>query len=180
MLCRCNRRASLRVCTLAALQRIAKASAAQSASQLWSTTAPLSSTELGIRYTPKTDELCLDRAALGRILAVRSHHGDFAAYHEHFHHIDALLYCSCGRLKSPLHFYFCTRSLARQLANKPTSEAIPWLLGTANGARKLAGWITASKYYTDVCPIREPCKGVGGLYAARDRGKNHNSLGHVQ
>ena len=49
-----------------------------------------------------------------------------------------------------MHFYFCKSSSAQKLCSNPTSEAIPWLLGTIAGARKLAGWITASKYYTDV------------------------------
>jgi ribonuclease HI len=139
------------ICTLASLQRIARAKATQSASQLWSVTAPASYTELYIGYTPKTDELSLDRAALGRILAARSQHGDFAAYHERFNHTDATLKCSCGRLKSPLHFYFCKSSSIRKLCSNPTSETIPWLLGTTKGAQKLASWITASRYYTDVC-----------------------------
>jgi hypothetical protein len=138
-------------CTLAALQRIARTRAVQSSTQLWSTTAPLSYTELQIGFTHKIDELSLNRAALGRILAARSQHGDFAAYHERFNHTNATLHCSCGRLKSPLHFYFCKNSSARRLASKSTSEAIPWLLGTTKGAQTLAGWITASKYYTLVC-----------------------------
>jgi ribonuclease HI len=139
------------ICTLAALQRMARTRATQSSIQLWTTTAPSSYIELQIGFTHKTDELSLNRGALGRILAARSQHGDFAAYHERFNHIDATLYCLCGRLKSPLHFYFCKNSSARKLASKPTSEAIPWLLGTAKGAQTLAGWITASKYYTLVC-----------------------------
>jgi ribonuclease HI len=140
------------VCTLASLKRIARTNARLATSQLWSATAPANYNRLLIRYSTNTDELRLSRAALGRILAARSQHGDFAAYHERFNHDNATLNCSCGRPKSPLHFYFCKKSTVRKLTHKnPTFIAIPWLLGTAKGALELAGWITASKYFTDVC-----------------------------
>jgi hypothetical protein len=140
------------VCTLASLKRIARTNARLAATQLWSVTAPANYNELLVKYSTNADELRLSRAALGRILAARSQHGDFAAYHERFNHNNATLNCSCGRPKSPLHFYFCKKSTVRKLTHRnPTSEAIPWLLGTAKGALELADWITASKYFTVVC-----------------------------
>ena len=85
------------------------------------------------------DKLLLSRAALGHILAACTHHGDFAAYYQQFNHKNATFNCLCGRPKSPLHFYFCKKSTIQRLTYKiPTSEAIPWLLGTAKGAIKLA------------------------------------------
>lgn len=139
-------------CTLASLQRIAKASSKAALEQLWRTTAPEDYTALRIGYSTQLDELRLRRDALGRILAARTHHGDFAAYHIRFNHVNATLNCSCGRPKSPLHFYFCKRStLQKHLGRLPTAEAIPWLLGTAEGARKLANWLTTSRFFTDIC-----------------------------
>ena len=72
----------------------------------------------------KTDKLSLNKEALRRILAAYLQYKNFTAYYKQFNHIDAMLYCLYGRLKSPLHFYFCKNSLARKLASKLTSEAI--------------------------------------------------------
>jgi len=50
----------------------------------------------------------LDRITVGRVLAARSAHGDFADYHERFGH-DTELTCQCGKRKSPLHIWACRR-----------------------------------------------------------------------
>ena len=140
------------ICTLASLKRLAKAKADNSLTQLWLTTAPQSYRDLGIQYLHDTAELGLKRGALGRILASRSSHGDFAAYHDRFYHHDATLSCSCGRLKSPLHFFFCKKSNANRLGPKVfTANKITYLLGTAKGATALADWITSSRFFTDTC-----------------------------
>ena len=44
----------------------------------------------------KTKELLLPRFILGKTLAARTGHGDFADYHERFNHEDASLHCRCG------------------------------------------------------------------------------------
>lgn len=142
-------------CTLASLKRIAKSDAKAAAITLWNTTAPANYTELMVTHPGTPELLQLDRRALGHILAARSQHGDFAAYHERFHHTNYTRNCSCGRPKSPLHFYYCKLSTVRKFTAKQgkihASEAIPWLLGTVPGAIKLAKWITESKYYTTIC-----------------------------
>jgi hypothetical protein len=85
-----------------------------------------------------TTELGLKRGALGRILASRSYHGDFAVYHDRFHHHDATLNYSCGRLKSPLHFFFYKKSNVNQLGLKaPIIDKIVYLLGITKGATAL-------------------------------------------
>ena len=97
-------------------------------------------------------ELGLKRGVLGRILVSRIHYRDFAAYHDRFHHHDATLSYSCGRLKSPLHFFFCKKSNANQLGPKaPTADKIVYLLGTTKGATALADWITSSRFFIDTC-----------------------------
>ena len=138
--------------TLASLKRLVKAKADNSLTQLWLTTAPQSYRDLGIQYLHDTAELGLKRGALGRILASRSSHGDFAAYHDRFYHHDATLSCSCGRLKSLLHFFFYKKSNANRLGPKVfTVDKITYLLGTAKGATALADWITSSRFFIDTC-----------------------------
>jgi hypothetical protein len=140
------------ICTLASLQRRAKAKAKDSLQRLWLATAPQSYQDLGIEYTFNTIELGLNRGALGRILASRSSHGDFAAYHRRFLHQDATLDCGCGRPKTPLHFFFCKESNARLLGPRSrTADKIPYLLGTAKGAITLADWIIRSRFFIDTC-----------------------------
>jgi len=141
------------ICTLASLKRIAKSAARKAVLQLWSTVAPATYKELLIRYGPSSSLLTLERHATGRILAARSHHGDFADYHTRFNHTDATLECSCGKRKSPLHFFFCRKGKAiKTLSKQPPSEAIPWLLGTAEGTKRLAAWLETTKFYQDICP----------------------------
>jgi hypothetical protein len=95
----------------------------------------LSYNDLYILYASKLTLLTLKRQALGRILASRSHHGDFIDYHVRFDHVDACMTCSYGRQKSPLYFFFCRAGKAcKILTIKPAGEAIPWLLGTEDRA----------------------------------------------
>jgi len=143
------------ICTLASLKRIAKSAARKAVLQLWSTIAPANYKELLISYGPSSSLLTLKRYAMGRILAARSQHGDFADYHTRFNHVDATLECSCGKRKSPLHFYFCRKGRAlKTLCKQPPSEAIPWLLGTLMGAERLADWLSTTRFYQEICPHR--------------------------
>lgn len=53
----------------------------------------------------------LKRTALGRVLAARSAHGDFKAYHDRFRHEDANVLCSqCSAFTSPFHPWTCPRN----------------------------------------------------------------------
>ncbi|EDN95899.1 hypothetical protein SS1G_12104 [Sclerotinia sclerotiorum 1980 UF-70] len=92
------------------------------------------------------------RPRLSHIPPARSQHGDFAAYHERFNHTTAHTLCSCGKRKTPLHF-FCKKGKAyKTLTKSPPSEAIPWLLGIPTGGLALAKWLESTKFYTDICP----------------------------
>lgn len=140
------------ICTLAALKRIAKSTAKTAERLLWEKTAPSNYSKLYIKQATNRDELHLPRSALGRILAARTQHGDFSAYHLRFNHENATVDCTCGRPKAPLHFYFCRKSTLRKLCqNRPATEAIPWLLGSAEGVAVLAKWITESRFFIDIC-----------------------------
>ena len=81
-------------------------------------------------YFPK--ELLLERKALGKLIAARTGHGDFATYHTRFKHEEANFNCLCGSPKTPTHFFFC-RILRRRGGRPsfPISQLLPYLLGTA-------------------------------------------------
>jgi ribonuclease HI len=140
--------------SLATLKRQATAKVPAVVQQLWQTVAPQSYRDLEITTSPlPPDELRLKRPTLGRILAARSGHGDFADYHERFNHADSHLLCSCGARKARLHFFFCRRAIRR--APRPRgapSLALPTLLGTPKGAIELAAWLTKTCFYGDICP----------------------------
>ena len=102
----------------------------------------------------RPEELWLKRPLLGRLLAARTGHGDFADYHERFNHEDAYLLCGCGSRKSPLHFFFCYKGKRRASHPLgPPARAVP-LLGTAKGAKELASWLADTKFFEDICPRR--------------------------
>ena len=76
---------------------------------------------------------------LGRILASRTYHGDFAVYHDRFYYHNTTLNYNYGQLKSPLHFFFYKKSNVNQLGPKiPTADKIVYLLGITKGATTLA------------------------------------------
>ena len=144
--------------TLAALRRWAKSRAPEAMEKLCKTVGPSSYKEIYITTSPlKPKELLLPRYILGKILAARTGHGDFADYHERFNHEDALLHCRCGARKAPLHFFFCR--IAKRIIPRPSgppSAVISKLLGTANGAETLAKWLLQTRYFDDICPFRSP------------------------
>ena len=144
--------------SLATLKRQAKAKGPEAARKLWLAVAPQSYQDLGIRTSPPSpEELKLSRSLLGRILAARTGHGDFAAYHERFNHDDAYLFCSCGARKAPLHFFFCRKAKGR--VDRPPgapSATIPTLLGTSKGIKELTTWLSRTRFFEDICPRRPP------------------------
>lgn len=89
---------------------------------------------LPYKTTPQA-VLTLSRRVLGKLLAIRTMHSDFAWYHRKFRHEDAVLLCSCGKDKSPDHLVHCPRMrrLFRQWPIQPpwpptnTKEGIEYL-----------------------------------------------------
>ncbi|EED14696.1 conserved hypothetical protein [Talaromyces stipitatus ATCC 10500] len=142
----------------AAFKRHTKSQAASRAQTYWQAAAPQAYQDLEITtFSRRPPELQLPRHILGRILAARTKHGDFADYHERFNHTDAHLTCRCGARKSPIHFIFCqiAKRKAPRFPGHP-SEVIPFLLGTPKGATKLAKWLTETRFFEDICPRRPP------------------------
>jgi ribonuclease HI len=140
--------------SLAALRQIARRKAKEAITEYWSEAAPRRYQDLHIPWsfnTPK--ELSVTRRLLGALLAARTGHGDFKEYHERFKHEDAMMDCSCGRPKTPEHFFFCTRGRrrSRALLGGPPSRRIPELLGTPKGAFEFASWAGETAFYGDIC-----------------------------
>lgn len=142
----------------AGLRRVTKGLRQKAMNQLWSTVIPTTYRDLEIFTSPRNPkELSLPRPFLGRLIAIRSGHGDFASYHERFLHQDAQLLCRCGARKSPVHFFFC--SIAKRNHPRPKgkpADILPFLCGTYEGAEVLANWTKANGFYTNICPLHLP------------------------
>lgn len=105
----------------------------------------------------RTREHRLPRGVLGRLLAARTGHGDFQAYHERFHHRDSLTTCSCGKPKSPVHFFFCPPARKRwkdrwKGPKASPSAMIDWILNTAAGAEESGRFVQETSFFKDICP----------------------------
>lgn len=117
----------------------------------WEEHAPSSYRDLAIPLDHNPPELALPRGSLGRLLAARSGHGDFAQYHERFGHKDANLQCSCGQRKAPQHFFLCPRG--KQASPHPWAGwPVRDILGTREGAQLFNEWLHSSNFYSHICP----------------------------
>jgi len=72
---------------------------------------------------------------VGRVLAARSAHGDFADYHERFAH-ETELTCQCGKRKSPLHIWACSKRNFK-LSENFVAKLLPTNTGLAYLAKSL-------------------------------------------
>lgn len=121
----------------------------------WKTNIPASYAQLEIKHAPLfPKELLLSRKALGIILAARTGHGDFTAYHTRFNHAEARLTCLCGSPKTPTHFLFC-RILRRRrggLTAGSIDKLLPDLIGTSEGAISMSKWLENSRFFEEICP----------------------------
>ncbi|EAA66720.1 hypothetical protein AN0621.2 [Aspergillus nidulans FGSC A4] len=99
----------------------------------------------------------LPRWVLGRLVAARTGHGDFTAYHQCFDHTDYLESCTCGKAKTPVHFFFCPYTRKRwkdrwRCIKDGPSKTIDWLLSTAAGAEEFSRIVQESSFFKDICP----------------------------
>ncbi|KAJ3495815.1 hypothetical protein NLG97_g3121 [Lecanicillium saksenae] len=88
------------------------------------------------------------RRQLGYLLAARTHHGDFADYHERFNHDSAETRCPCRRRKSPTHLFYCKkipRSLRPRLEPEPDKAFRNYVGRSFKTFAKLADF-----YYTKI------------------------------
>ena len=148
----CTLPASSLAPSISRAKRDIKVRCQDSATRYWTQNAPERYKQLGIRENvgDSLELRSLDRRTLGLLLAARSGHGDFADYHRRFQHLEALLTCSCGREKSPDHFFFCRleRSRARlQGGPRHPNPGIPWALSSPEGAIAFSNWVRKTKFF---------------------------------
>ncbi|CEJ95257.1 hypothetical protein VHEMI10748 [[Torrubiella] hemipterigena] len=78
----------------------------------------------------KLPELEVPRKQLRFLLAARTNHGDFATYHERFHHHNTILECPCGREKTPTYIFYCRKippALRARLTPEPEKAIARYL-----------------------------------------------------
>ncbi|KAI8411197.1 hypothetical protein FOFC_07791 [Fusarium oxysporum] len=97
-------------------------------------------------------EFSLPRAALHHLLAARSLHGDFAAYHERFDHGNVRLVCSCNRLKAPDHIFHCRKvpPRHRMRLGPPPNAVVNLAIG--KDFTKFTELSKASAFFGKICP----------------------------
>lgn len=139
--------------SLASLEKWYKETTHSARQEWWNIHAPSSYTQLEIREAPSfPKELLLTRKALGRIIALRTGHGDFASYHNRFGHTGANLHCRCGSLKTQLHCFYCR--ILRHRGHRPSGSInflIHKLFGTSEGAITLVKWLDKTKFFEEIC-----------------------------
>lgn len=100
----------LRYTTLAYLRRLMQRRRQELIDEWWSTACPARYRDLDLQVRRrKPPELALPHRLLHNLLAARSGHGDFAAYHRRSQHDNTNLLFVCGQEKSPTHFIRCRR-----------------------------------------------------------------------
>lgn len=106
----------------------------------------------------KPPELALSRAVYARLIAARTGHGDFAAYHHRWKHETANIHCTCGREKSVGHLVQCRKALAawRETSGRRKAPALNTMLGQK-------GWKIFEEYVNGTGIYGESCPGMVGI-----------------
>ncbi|RYC80080.1 hypothetical protein BFJ63_vAg17035 [Fusarium oxysporum f. sp. narcissi] len=139
--------------TLAYLRKIARQKPKEAFEAWWSASAPEQYKRLNLMATTRCPpELSLPRAALHHLLAARSLHGDFAAYHEKFDHINARLVCSCSRRKAPDHIFYCRKIPPRYQVRLTPSPNTAVNLAIGKDFTKFIDLSKDSAFFRKICP----------------------------
>ncbi|KAJ3453540.1 hypothetical protein MRS44_017787 [Fusarium solani] len=139
--------------TLAYLRRIARQKPKEAFRTWWPSASPEQYKRLNLKATiacPR--ELSLPRTVLHHLLAARSLHGDFAAYHERFNHTEARVLCSCNRRKTPDHIFYCRRVPPRKRARLAPSPNTAVNLALGKDFDKFVKLAKISAFFDRICP----------------------------
>jgi ribonuclease HI len=138
--------------SVACAQRLSKLRYERAAAEYWSEKRPAQYERLNLPFliSKMPVELTLSRPILGYLLAARSGHSDFRAYHERFNHKDTLLCCHyCNQDSSPDHFATCKAISPSFDLFAPARCPSParWALGTTEGVKVFAKWCTRTRFF---------------------------------
>ncbi|MGH7965947.1 MAG: ribonuclease H family protein [Candidatus Binatia bacterium] len=139
--------------TLAHIRRMAKKRSKEAFQSWWQQNAPERYKELNLGATadcPK--ELLMPRPILHHLLAARSHHGDFADYHERFNHDTARITCSCGRRKTPSHIFYCRKVAPRHRLRLTPSAYVAIHQAIGKDCEKFTNIAKESSFFRNICP----------------------------
>lgn len=93
-------------------------------------------------------ELSLKREVQGWLIAARSGHGNFSAYHEKFGHEETDTHCRCGQKRAQLHPFSCPNARQHRTllwCKKQRRQVAPEeVLGTSEGVAFFARWAPAT------------------------------------
>lgn len=151
-----------RLTTIAATQHKARSLASQLTVDWWSSACPQRYLELELKMRRKQPpELARPRAIYARLIAARTGHGGFAAYHRRWNHENASLHCVCGREKSVGHLVQCRKAQTnwRNMSGRRIPPAINIFLGQT-------GWKLFGEYVQGSGIYEEACPGMAGIKRA--------------
>ncbi|KAJ3453633.1 hypothetical protein MRS44_017880 [Fusarium solani] len=97
-------------------------------------------------------ESSLSRTALHHLLAARSLHGDFAAYHGRFDHSKARLVCACNRLKTLNHIFYYRKIPPRHRMRLAPSPNAAVNLAIGKDFTKFVKLSKSSAFSDNICP----------------------------
>ncbi|KAF5007695.1 hypothetical protein FDECE_5995 [Fusarium decemcellulare] len=139
--------------TLALIRRQAKAMSHHEFPNWWTNNMPEAYIPLGLEADARCPkELTLPRSTLHHLLAARTHHSDFADYHERFNHANSANNCSCGRRKNACHIFYCRKVAPHKRLRLGLSslQAIHKAIGT--NFLDFAKPAKSTSFFTEICP----------------------------
>ena len=139
--------------TLAYLRRLARQKPREAFEAWWSSASPEQYKRLNLKATVACPpELSLPRTVLHHLLAARSLHGDFAAYHERFNHSEARVVCSCNRRKSPDHIFYCRKVPPRHRVRLAPSPNTAVNLALGKDFDRFVNLAKINAFFDRICP----------------------------
>ena len=133
--------------TLTHVRRINRRQRKELLKRWWIANTPVSYKRWNLPCEGKPMELELPRASLHRLLAERSGHGDFAAYHRRFNHDESSITpCRCGEEKSPGHFVECREARTKLPSSLRPGKEREEMLGH-KGHTKFLAYLEAGSPY---------------------------------
>jgi hypothetical protein len=138
---------------LAYLRRIARQKPKEAFRTWWPSASPEQYKRLNLKaIIACPPELLLPRIVLHHLLAIRSLHGDFAAYHERFNYTKARVLCLYNRRKIPNHIFYYRKVPPRKRARLAPSPNTAVNLALGKDFNKFVKLAKISAFFDKICP----------------------------